>query len=299
MAEQKLQLQVPVQGWKQFLTARTDMLAMFDTAQEKTKSHKVKTSHGKAAEAEFRKWLSSFLPKRYGVTSGYVISTGVSDTDKTPHFDVIIYDQLETPILWTEGNPDNSSQGRSLAIPVENVLAIIEVKSRFSTITVKEALKHLSELDKVMSGIDEKSTRYKIYLPRAFRCGIVFFDLYQSDAFSKSGLNRIGENHSLRGFFGGIVLRGEGHTKPLTAQISQIRSETPVRSNNGKGKSSLLEFGLSDSIRITDSLHLGAMLTWGEANFSGFAFDLLAMLNGTYEVGRASSFYGLGTSEME
>jgi hypothetical protein len=91
----KLQIEFPVQGWKQFLTSRKEMLDAYDRAREKAKSHEVEVFHGKVAEAELRKWLSSFLPKRYRVTSGYIVSLGLKSTEKTPHFDVIIYDQLE------------------------------------------------------------------------------------------------------------------------------------------------------------------------------------------------------------
>jgi hypothetical protein len=58
-------------------------------------------------------------------------------TDKTPHFDVIIYDRLESPVLL--GTADHSALGRSLAIPAEHVVAVIEIKSRFTTASVKLA----------------------------------------------------------------------------------------------------------------------------------------------------------------
>ncbi|MBI4459393.1 MAG: hypothetical protein HY648_04975 [Acidobacteria bacterium] len=88
--EQKLKPQFPVQGWKQFLTYRKEMLDIYDSAREKAKSHPVETFHGFAAEAQFRKWLEDFLPKRYGVTSGYIVSPGFGETEKTRHFDVIL-----------------------------------------------------------------------------------------------------------------------------------------------------------------------------------------------------------------
>ena len=46
---------------------------------------------------------------------------------ETPHFDVIIYDELDAPVLWIEDTPDASPQGRSLAIPVEHVRGVLEV----------------------------------------------------------------------------------------------------------------------------------------------------------------------------
>ena len=96
---EKLRIEFPTQGWKQFLTSRKEMLDAHDRAREQAKAHKVETYHGNVAEAELRNWLSSFLPKRYGVTSGYIISPGLKSTQKVPHFDVVIYDQIESPVL--------------------------------------------------------------------------------------------------------------------------------------------------------------------------------------------------------
>ena len=172
-----LKFEMPAQGWGQFLTARKEMLDSFDKARTHSRKHKVETSHGNVAEAEFRKWLGNFLPKKYAVTSGYIISPGVSDSEKAPHFDVIIFEHLNSPVLWIEDSPDKSEQGRSLAIPAEYVKGVIEVKSTFKNSTVKDALEHLRELKKLMSGVDLPDERYKMYLPADFFCGIVFFEL--------------------------------------------------------------------------------------------------------------------------
>jgi hypothetical protein len=50
------------QGWKQFLTSRKKMLSAYDRAKETAKAHEVETHQGVVAEAQFRKWLSDFLP---------------------------------------------------------------------------------------------------------------------------------------------------------------------------------------------------------------------------------------------
>lgn len=169
-----LKFEMPVQGWSQFLTARKEMLDSFDKARTQSRKHKVETYHGNVAEAEFRKWLQNFLPKKYAVTSGYIISPGISDKEKAPHFDVIIYEHLESPILWIEESPDMSTQGRSLAIPAEYVKGVIEVKSAFKKGTVLDAIEHLGELKKLMSDIDKPNERYKMYLPKDFFCGLAF-----------------------------------------------------------------------------------------------------------------------------
>lgn len=38
--------------------------------------------------------------------------------------------------------------------------------------------------------------------------------------------------------------------------------------------------------------HIAAMSLWGDVNFSTFAFDVLALLNGTFRRGFVSSFHG-------
>lgn len=294
----ELKIELPAQGWSQFLTARKEMLDSFDKARTHSRKHKVETFHGNVAEAEFRKWLSNFLPKKFSVTSGYIISQGISDSEKAPHFDVIIYEHLDSPILWIEDSPDKSEQGRSLAIPVEYVRGVIEVKSAFTNSTVKDAIKHLGELKKLMSGTDSPDERYKLYLPTDFFCGIAFFELRKMNEFGKSALNSIIEGIDLRGYSGGIILRGEGHTKQVTGKIDLLRSNKARVSKIKKPDKSLLSGWVdADSIRIKDDLHFGAMLIWAETNFSQYAFDIVAKLNGTFEVGRLSSFLAFGSPE--
>lgn len=186
--QEKLKREFPSQGWKQILTARKKMLDAYDRAREQARSHEVETFHGKVAEAACREWLGGFLPKRYGVTSGYVVSPGLGHLDKTPHFDVIIYDQVESPTLWIEENPDHSNQGRSLAIPVEHVLAILEVKSSFSAQTVRQAIEHLRDLSPLLQAVDEPTEHFKLYLPLTFCCGSIFFEVRKNDARGDSAL---------------------------------------------------------------------------------------------------------------
>lgn len=294
--EGKLNFEMPAQGWSQFLTARKEMLDSYDKAKVHSRKHIVETQHGNVAEASFRNWLKNFLPKRYAVTSGYIISTGIPDTEKAPHFDVIIYEYLNAPILWIEDSYDKSEQGRSLAIPAEYVKAVIEVKSAFKSNTVREGLEHLGELQKLMSGIDSSDERYKMYLPADFFCGIAFFELRKEDQFSKSALNLMVNGAKLRGFSGGIILRGEGHEKQLTGKIGIMMSEGAMPSTAEK-TSLLNNWSDSDSLNVIENIHLSAMLMWAEPNFSMYSFDLVALLNGTFEIGRMSSFHGFGTTE--
>lgn len=276
------------------------MLAAFDSARDKARAHEVETYHGNVAESVFRKWLTGFLPKRYGVTAGYIISQGVKSDQKAPHFDVIIYDALSSPVLWIEEDPGSSEAGQSMAIPAEYVLGVIEVKSALSSSTVEKALEHLGDLQPLLQGVDEPSEKYKLYLPKNFFCAIVFFELRKSEEHSEIALTKILNGLSLRGFIGGLVLRGEGHVNPASGRITILQSQTPIRSLIKDGDGSLLRgMPMTATTKVTDTLHFGVILPWMEAAFSQFAFDLIAIMQGTYESGRLSTFHGMGSSDQE
>ena len=296
---ESLTVAFPSQGWRQIGTARKEILDAYDRAREKAKAHEVETFHGRVVEAAFRKWLEEFLPKRYGVAACYVVSTGQKSTTKAPHFDVIIYDRLESPVLWVEENPDASAQGRSLAIPVEYVCGVLEVKSSFSAETVKDAVKHLGDLSPVMAGLDDPEERYKLHLPAKFFCGFVCVELRHDQMYSEAALSAVISDISLRGFVGGLVLRAEGNTSEQSGRIVLTQSEIPIESSIKRCKTPLMEFGMSASVQIAEKVHIGAMISWSESAFAQFAFDLVAMLQGTYEVGRLSNFYGMGSSFHE
>jgi hypothetical protein len=300
MTQEKLKVTFPSQGWKQILTGRKEILDAYDKAREQARAHETETYHGRVAEGALRKWLAGFLPKRYGVTSGYVVSPGLGSDVKVPHFDVIIYDQMEAPVLWIEDNPDSSQQGHSLAIPVEYVLAVLEVKAGFTSTTVKEAVTHLQDLAPLMQGIDSPDERYKLHLPARFCCGLLFMDLREEARFSEAALAGVLGGVSLRGFFGGIILRDPSHTNPLpSGRIGLIQSDQPVESTVKSRQTPLGEFGMCQSVKVADGVHLGAMIMWTESTFAQFAFDLVAMIQGKYEPGRLSSFYGMGSSFHE
>jgi hypothetical protein len=290
----KLKVEFPSFGWKQILTARKDILDAFDSAREMARTRRVETLHGEVAEGAVRQWLAEFLPKRYGVASGYVVSPGFSDEHRAPHFDVIIYDQLESPVLWVEDSPDRSPQGRSLALPVEYVRAVLEVKSQMTAQTMRDAVHHLGELTRVMEGADAPNDPYKLYLPPAFFCGVVFMELMTEHAGTEKTLSAILEGIPARGFIGGVVLRCEGHTLPDTGRISLVSHESPFE--GFATGTSLIGLGMTASTESAPGIHIGAMLQWSGSGFAAFAFDLVALLQGTFRAGYISSFYGMGTT---
>lgn len=283
------------QAWKQFLVARDEMLDAYDNARKKNLKRPVKTEHGKVAEAEFRKWLTNFLPKKYGVTSGYIVSQGTSKDESLPHYDVIIYEQLEAPILWIDDSADYSEQGRSLAIPVEYVRGVIEVKSSFNNKTTTDAVKHLAKLKPLMQKIDHPQNPTKLYLPREFFCATVFFELRKEHDNDFVAMDNLLEATGLRGFYGGCILRSEKQEEYYSGKIAIEAEREKVPSSN----KSLSFWAYSQSKKIKDNLYYRILLNHCESHFSRFAFDIIALLKGTYHPDVISSLHGFGTTAGE
>jgi hypothetical protein len=281
---------IAAQGWEQFLASRRAMLDAFDNAKRKSKAHKVSTQHGRVAEAEFRSWLSNFLPKKYGVTSGYVISQGMPEEAKTPHFDVIIYNQLESPVLWLEDNADLSSGGVSRAIPAEYVQAVIEVKSTFDASSAAKAIGHLFELEPLLEDVDPIEERYRKYLPPEFFCAAVYFEDRGRRRFKEAAMAKAIPHRPLRGFFGGIILRADDLEADEALRMIFLVSKTKYDPRaRPTALATLTEAPMANHHTPANGYHIGAMLHTGESAFAMFAFDLVALLNGTYENSRISS----------
>jgi hypothetical protein len=285
------------QGWKQFLTNKKEMLDAFDRAKNQAKAHIVETDHGRVAEAQFRKWLEEFLPKRCAVTSGYLVSQGVRGECRLPHFDVIVYDHLEAPVLWVEDNPDRSTRGMSRAIPVEHVRAVFEVKSSLKPSTAKEALDHLDDLNQFLGGCDPPGERYKKHLPATFFSAAVFFELLEEYEHSHTALRNLIPRPSPRPlphFIGGIVFRGDRLPTDCSACINPVLSQEPCPAPGNQSQLSLFQpVVMSESVQHSDGVHFSVMLMWAQASFAMFAFDIVARLNGTYQAGRMTSFHGM------
>ncbi|SIQ95373.1 DUF6602 domain-containing protein [Chryseobacterium indoltheticum] len=290
-----LKMQIPNLGWQQFLTGRNEMLKAYDIAREHSRKRQVQSGHGLVAEAEFRKWLSNFLPKRYGVTSGFIISQGIPNTEYPVHFDVIIYDQLESPVLWVEGSSDLSRQGRSLAIPVEYVYGVIEVKSAFNRKSSKKAVNQLAKLKPLMSRVEPDNQPVKLYLPKNFFCAAVFFELRKQDEMDFVALDELVEATKLRGFNGGYILRGETLENLESGKLTLIEE----KENTVPDNKSMLFWATSKPKQFGDNKFKKIMLHFSETHFSEFAFDIIAMLKGSYNPYILSSLYGFGTTQFE
>lgn len=270
------------------------MLYQYQLAQRYSKSHSVQVWHGKSAEALFRNWLSQFLPKRFGITSGRIISQGLRGNIPAPHYDVIIYDQLNSPVLWVESNPDMAIPGRILALPAEYVHAVIEVKANLTASSGKQSLHKLEELRPLIANQDLSNGPYKETFPTDFFSTVTFFGVERAVQYNKAILSSLIPNPPLQGYVGGVILQGEDKHVDETGLISLVSSKQKLTSTVGRQMQSLMEgLSYSDSVEYDDQHHVAAMLSWSPTNFSVFAFDLIARLSGTFRPGYLSSFHGI------
>lgn len=299
-------------GWREFHRNRKDILAEFDKIAEQTLNRPVRTAHGTGVEAYIRKWLSEFLPKKFGVTSGYIIPNLYEDARKLYHYDIIIYDALDSPVLWTEGNEDTSAQGRFRAIPAKHVVALYEVKARLTKQNVSDSLEKLRE-----------TSQFSDQLHPHYSCGVVFVDLKAEDVNKESILAELTCGENVKGFTGGIVLRYE-QDHSITGLIvrhridpsnrSDVKHHTPLAKPiddvdifmTEDGNLQLAEQGGGARLVATSKNNwsvtktYGVMydvdessyhLDWSRSNFSEFCIDLVSRLEGfPYNDARRPSF---------
>ncbi len=296
-------------GWREFHQNRKNILTEFDKIIEQISNRPVKTAHGNGVEAYIRKWLSEFLPKKYGVTSGYIIS-GLYGSTNIYHFDIIVYNCLDAPVLWTEGNEDNNEQGKYRAIPAQHVVAVYEVKSKISVKSVRDALSKLTQINE-----------FSDQLSKNYSCGMIFIDLKNSENNSHSILRELHKGKDIFGFKGGVILRYENDDQ-ITGVIS-IFNANDINSNNHigplarpiddlkiyrneDGNVQIAEQGAGIILVVTaentwsvskmyssEYVNDGILLclSWSRSNFSRFCVDFLGVLDGMpYNDQRRQSF---------
>jgi hypothetical protein len=289
-------------GWKEFHRNRKNILDEFDKILEQTSNRPIQTAHGSGVEAYIRKWLSEFLPKKYGVTSGYIVPNLYEDAGKIYHFDIIIYNCLDAPVLWTEGNEDNSEQGKYRAIPAQHVVAVYEVKSRLSKKNISEALSKLDQTQDFKEQLNEK-----------YSCGLIFIDLKESVNRSASIIKELYNGKNVFGFRGGIVFRYEGDDtitglifisildrsesnknihrySPIAKRIDDLNIYQSEDGNlqvveQGAGvilvKTAENNWSVSKLYGVSyEKDGISTHLMWSRSNFSRFCVDLLGSLEG-------------------
>lgn len=304
-------------GWREFFRNRRDILNKYDQILNQTTNRPIRTAHGVGVEAELRSWLTEFLPKKYAVCSGYIIPD-VYEEITLYHFDIIVYDALESPILWTEGNADESSQGRSLAIPAKYVRAVFEVKSRLTTNNIKDSFEKLNQV-----------ADFKTQFHQNFACYSIFIELKKADIKRWSILKELSQGPNVFGYAGGLVLRNEedihssGRIKYQL--MTEPEEEDSVANKRAKkmplakaidslniyasedGSASIAEAGGGIQAVKTCSTNWSVskfynacyqntptrlILSWSNTNFSLFWMDFLNQLDGTNKTGENNISFG-------
>ncbi len=284
-------------GWREFLNNKKAILDQYYQAKELNSNRPVKTSHGVAAEAFIRAWLSEFLPKKFAVTSGYVIPNLYDYENKLYHYDIIVYNQLEAPVLWTEGNFDQNDNGKYRAIPAKYIYAIIEVKSTLNKTSIQESIKKLKSLNDI-----------KNQLHKNFISSSIFIELKEQNNNVKT-LDAMLGYWDVHNYFGGITLKYEndelssGYIKlfpnnkdeNLPLKVIAKRIDSLNIYSNERGGITVAEQGAGVTLTVTKENTFAAsktysnqrvnseamaMLSWSNSTFSDYCVDLLSYLEG-------------------
>ena len=272
-------------GAESFYAERKAILDDYDKAKGQTKDDLVKVDHGHTAESLWRDWLRKFLPKRFGVTKGYIITSSLKYEGPLEEWDVLIYDRLESPVLFARGGPKSPPEETRLAIPVEHVRGVVEVKA---TLNVSSAKEVREKLDKLRGFVGtNNSTEYPEFLMPPFACSAVFFETAVKDSAEyKRSLSQL--VHLCEGPtqpFGFLVLRSQNHPDHC-AMLHYIEGDQPLGLDLG--------FEVSDEVPLKGKhVILGNMgMGWGVNFFAFYMFGLVRAVAGTLNQ-RMPSFYGL------
>ena len=291
-------------GWEEFLQTKKDIIAEYDSVKGITKNRPVKTEHGNAGEAAFRKWLSEFLPKKYGVTSGYIIPDVRSVKYVVRHFDVIVYDKLNSPVLWVETTLDKSEHGKKRAIPAKYAHSVFEIKSTLNNKSIAEALKKLQEVNDFAGDLNA-----------AYSSAIVFIEL-KSELQNNCKLAEKLYRTDIAGYYGGIILRAEKLDDNLagyfqftnggeTEEHMPLAKDVGGLSINEKKQPVLTEQGdTCEIISLENKWNFdkgyspclkNIYLSWSYNGFPNFAIDVLDRVNGEFDAKnrKKTRYYGM------
>ena len=94
---------------------------------------------GKYREYLVTKVLQKIIPSKYSITNGFIID---SDNNISQEMDVIIYDKNYVPPFFDE---------TYTVVPIEAVIAVIQVKTTLKSDTLNDSIKNLNSIDKLNS----------------------------------------------------------------------------------------------------------------------------------------------------
>jgi hypothetical protein len=273
-------------GAEAILAQRDYLLARYDHAKKQAADDPVKTEHGVVGEAILREWLQKFLPKKYGVAKGYIITHNREYDGPIEEWDILIYDQLESPVLFVKESPESTAAGSRLAIPIEHVRGVVEVKATFRPDMARKLKEKLLKLNQFV-GVNTPD-RYPTFLKPPFTCTGVFFETDVADyARFRSALDELaplGMNAAAP--FGFLILRSQSNPEHC-GYAQYLACDTSIGLNE--------DFEMSSEFSYPNGKlgMLGCLSGWGVNHFSMYMFDFLASLSGNYRPGWMSSLYGL------
>ncbi len=94
---------------------------------------------GKYREYLVKRILSKIVPSKYEITNGFIID---SENNKSDEMDIIIYDKSYVPPFFDE---------TYTVVPIEAVIAVIQVKTDLTWDQFEKAIKNLNSIDKLVS----------------------------------------------------------------------------------------------------------------------------------------------------
>ena len=192
---------------------RTKLLQEYDAAVAQAEDDPVKTEQGVSCEASFRSFLERFLPRKYGVTKGYIITPDREYSGPLEEWDIIIYDAMESPVLFVRRNRDENEVAGMRGIPVEYVRGVVEVKATFNKAMAAKATDKLLKLRQFLKTKDEPPQYEETHLPSGFKAFAVFFETKVAN--SKEYTNALGalapfwQTDPSVEFRRGLIIRGQ------------------------------------------------------------------------------------------
>lgn len=216
-------------GVDSFFADRKRLLDAYDRAKTQSSEDSVKIDHGFVAEDLVRSLLESFLPRRFGVCKGYIITHSLEYSGDLEEWDVIIYDALESPVLFSRQTTDGAARGERRAIPVEYVRGVLEVKASLNPQSAKLVAKKLSKLRHFI-GTDEV-TEYPRFLCDPFVSAAVFFETQVRNLSEyRKALDNLCVLYQKKPkvpFMGGIILRSKTNASH-SGYLELTTSEQPI-----------------------------------------------------------------------
>ncbi len=259
---------------------RSKLLADYDTAVKQGADDPIKTAHGVSCEAHFRTFLEQFLPKKYGVTKGYIITPNLDYAGPLEEWDVIIYDSQESPVLFVRRTKEESLSAGERGIPVEFVRGVIEVKATFNKAMATQVTRKLLKLRSFQATKPPYPGARPSSLPSEFRAAAVFFETKVSDA--KEYADALGalapfwQKDPFMQFIGALIIRGQRHPN-WSASTSYMMSGMEDISgvvNDGCDVSAAFPSFVEDTFTHVVSGDFGPNEFWR------FMIDLVHSLNG-------------------